>query len=126
MTDVIADSLTRIRNASILGKKETILIKTKFVGDVLKVLRDEEMIEDYEIGEKDIIVQLKYGIDDKPVITNLKKVSSPGQRIYISAKDIRPVMNGRGIGIISTSKGVLSTAHAKHLGVGGEYICEVW
>lgn len=125
MNDLIADLLARIQNA-ILRKKETVdVVKTKINEGILKVLKQEEMITDYSDNERMLTVELMYdGLE--PVITHLERVSKPGQRIYITSKDIVPIMNGRGISIISTSKGLMSGAMAKSKKLGGELICKVW
>ena len=125
MNDTIADMLARIQNA-IMRKKESVEVpNTKMNMEILGVLKEEEMIGDFEKKEKMIEVILEYdGLE--PLITTLKKVSKPGQRIYLTYKEIKPVMNGRGISIISTSKGVMSGALAKSKNLGGELICKVW
>ena len=125
MNDLIADLLARIQNG-IERKKESVIVpRTKINMEILRVLKSEEMIKDYKETEGGVNVELLYdGID--PVITTLERVSKPGQRIYIASKDITPVMNGRGISIISTSKGLMSGAVAKSKKLGGELICKVW
>lgn len=125
MNDTIADMLARIQNA-IMRKRESVeVLDTKMNMEILRVLKEEEMIGDFEKKEKMIEVILEYdGLE--PLITTLKKVSNPGQRIYVTHKEIKPVMNGRGISIISTSKGVMSGALAKSKNLGGELICKVW
>lgn len=125
MNDTIADMLARIQNA-IMRKKESVEVpNTKMNMEILGVLKEEEMIGDFEKSNKNIEVILKYdGLE--PLITSLKKVSKPGQRIYVTYKEIKPIMNGRGISIISTSKGIMSGALAKSKNLGGELICKVW
>lgn len=126
MSDPIADMLTRIQNA-ILRKKETVeVLNTKMSAEVLEVLKQEEMIEDFELKERYIEVVLKYDEDGEPEIIHLEKVSKPGQRIYISANEIVPIMNGRGISVISTSQGIMNGALAKSQNLGGEFICQIW
>lgn len=125
MNDLIADMLARIQNA-IMRKKEQVNIPvTKVNEEILKVLKQESMIEDYEKNEDMLVVTLKYDKGES-VITQLKKISKPGQRIYIGYKDIVPVMNGRGISVISTSEGIMTGAMSKSKKLGGELICEVW
>lgn len=123
--DIISDTLTRIRNA-IIAKKDLVMVKnTKMVLDILNILSKYKFIGGYSLLEnKDIEVILK--VDGVYRINELKGISKPGLRKYISNKDIKLVKGGRGIGIISTSKGVISNVQAKRLGVGGEYICQVW
>ncbi len=125
MNDLIADLLARIQNA-IQRKKETVeVINTKVNNELLRVLKEEEMITDYEINDKVVSVTLKY-YDKEPVITHLERVSKSGQRIYVSTKEIVPIMNGRGISIISTSEGLMTGARAKSKKLGGELICKIW
>ncbi len=125
MNDFTADLLARLQNG-IERKKETILVpNTKMNVEILKVLEMEKMIVGYKQAEDGINVEMMYE-DKEPVISVLKRVSKPGQRIYIASKDITPVMNGRGIAIISTSKGLMSGAMAKSKKMGGELICKIW
>ncbi|NMC09018.1 30S ribosomal protein S8 [Candidatus Microgenomates bacterium] len=125
MNDLIADMLTRIQNA-IMRKKETVdVLNTKINNEILKVLKNEKMIEDYSENGRYIEVKPLYD-NNEPVITHLERVSKPGQRIYVSKKEIKPIMNGRGISIISTSNGLFSGAMAKSKDLGGELICKVW
>lgn len=126
MNDPIADMLTRIQNALMRKKESVDVLNTKMNAEILKVLKQEEMIEDFEIKERYIEVVLKYSENEEPVITHLEKISKSGQRIYVSYKDIVPVMNGRGISVISTSKGIMNGAMAKSEKIGGELICEIW
>ncbi|MFA5623073.1 MAG: 30S ribosomal protein S8 [Candidatus Dojkabacteria bacterium] len=125
MNDLVADFLARMKNG-IDRKKETVIVpSTKMNIEILKVLKQEEMIVGYEEVEGMIEVEILY-YDDEPAVTQFKRVSSPGQRIYVTSKDIVPVMNGRGISIISTSKGLMSGAMAKSQSIGGELICKIW
>ncbi|NLZ24508.1 30S ribosomal protein S8 [Candidatus Dojkabacteria bacterium] len=125
MNDLTADLLTRIKNGILREKEEVLIPNTKMNVELLKVLRTEEMIGEVTTVDEDIKVELLYN-DTEPVISTLKRVSKPGQRIYVSAKEIKPVMNGRGISVISTSKGLMTGAQAKSQNIGGELICEVW
>lgn len=125
MNDLVADFLARMKNG-IQRKRESILVpSTKMNTHILTVLKQEEMIEDFKSVEEGIEVFVKYD-DGEPVVTQFERVSSPGQRIYLSSKEITPVMNGRGISIISTSKGLMTGAQAKSKNLGGELICKVW
>jgi small subunit ribosomal protein S8 len=125
MNDLIADFLARMKNG-IERRKDTVIVpSTKMNAEILKVLKEEEMIGNYEKKENTFEVEVLYDNGD-PVVTVFKRVSSPGQRIYITSKDIVPVMNGRGISIISTSKGLMSGSRAKSMNIGGELICKVW
>lgn len=125
MNDLTADLLARIQNGIERKKEEIIVPMTKINAEILRVLKSEDMIKDYSKTEDGINVELLYD-DGEPVITTLKRVSKPGQRIYIASKDILPIMNGRGVSIISTSKGLMSGAVAKSKKLGGELICKVW
>ena len=127
MNDLIADMLARIQNA-IMRKKETVnILNSNINRDILEVLKTEGMIGDYTVldGDREVEVTLLYK-EKEPVIAKLQRVSKPGQRIYVTKKDIKPIMNGRGIAIISTSKGVMTGALAKTQNLGGEFICKVW
>ena len=125
MNYLVGDGLIRIKNAILAGKKKVILPKSKSVERVLKVLKKDEKIFDYELLEDSIEVKLLYHEDGQSEIEDIEIISKPGQRIYVSHKHLYPVNNGRGVGIISTSKGVMTTAQAKSLKIGGEYICKV-
>ena len=125
MNDTIADMLTRIQNAIMRMKENVNVPNTKINTEILKVLKQEEMIEDFSQKDNDLEVILKYD-GNEPVITKLQKISKLGQRIYIRHGEIKPVMNGRGISVISTSQGVMSGAMAKSKSLGGELICQIW
>lgn len=129
MTDPIADMLTRIRNA-LLRKKESVDVPlSKMKQAIADVLRREGYIRDYDIvdaGQGVLRIHLKYSPTGQPVIQHIKRISKPGRRIYHSVKKMPRVLNGLGIGIYSTSKGILSDREARRVRVGGEYIAEVW
>lgn len=125
MNDLTADLLARLQNG-IERRKEIVLVpNTKMNTEILKILEMEKMIVGFNVVDKGINVELMYD-GKEPVITVLKRISKPGQRIYIASKDLTPVMNGRGIAIVSTSKGLMSGAMAKSKKMGGELICKVW
>ncbi len=125
MNDLTADLLARIKNG-IERRKEVVFVpNTKMNVEILKVLEMEKMIGGFSQVEEGVNVELLYE-GKEPVISTLEIVSKPGQRIYIASKDIKPIMNGRGISIISTSKGLMSGAMAKSKNIGGELICKVW
>ncbi|MHC1716481.1 MAG: 30S ribosomal protein S8 [Candidatus Dojkabacteria bacterium] len=125
MNDLIADMLARIQNA-IMRKKESVnVINTKINKEILRVLKEEEMIGECTENGRYLEVELLYD-KNEPVITHLERVSKQGQRIYVTKKEIKPIMNGRGIAIISTSHGLLSAAMAKSRDLGGELICKIW
>ena len=112
MNDLIADMLARIQNGIMRKKEQVDIPVTKVNREILKVIKQEGMIEDFQEKDNILIVTLKYD-NGEPVITHLEKVSKLGQRIYVRYKDIVPIMNGRGISIISTSEGIMSGAMSK-------------
>jgi small subunit ribosomal protein S8 len=137
MLDPISDMLTRIRNAQKAGHSEVVLPFSKLKFAIAKVLEKENLAEFVEIikgSENDKIdkikMVLKYekiGNNKKiPVITEVTRVSKEGKRIYLKKDEIKKVKNGFGISIVSTSKGVMTGKEARKLGLGGEYVCEVW
>jgi len=127
MNDYISDLLARLQNG-IMRKRETIEVpNTKIIVEVLKVLEQEKMIKSFEENEKGLLeVSPLYLEDGTPIVEHFNRVSKPGQRIYVTTTEIVPIMNGRGISIISTSSGVMSGAMAKNKKIGGELICKVW
>ena len=129
MNDTISDMLTRIRNATKIGKAEVILPYSKYkkqLGDLLLKQGWIEEIFDSSKGERKFLgIKLKYS-DGRPVISGLKRVSSPGQRIYSKFKDIPRTQNGYGITIISTSRGLLTDMQARKKRLGGEVVCQIW
>ena len=131
MTDPIADMLTRIRNAN-TAKHDTVDIpSSKMKLSIAKILLDEGYIKSYELVENgnfnDIRVTLKYGADkNEKVITGLKRISKPGLRVYAGADELPTVLNGLGIAIISTSKGIMTDKEARKNSLGGEVIAYVW
>ena len=130
MTDPIADMLTRIRNAQMRGKSTVMTPASKLRAWVLDVLADEGYIRGYEKatgadGHPAIEISLKY-YDGTPVIREIKRVSTPGRRVYMGANDIPTVRQGLGVSIVSTSKGVMSDASARAAHVGGEVLCTVF
>ena len=130
MTDPISDLLTRIRNA-ILAKHDRLDVPlSKLKLELSGILRDEGYIRDFEVVEGEpvgtIRIFLRYTPDGTPAITRLARVSKPGRRVYKKSSDIKPVLNGIGLGIISTSRGILTFDQARREGVGGEVLCEVW
>ncbi len=126
MTDTIADTLTRLKNATERSKEATLVVDEKLSKNILEILTKEGFIDKYTEVEGGLEVLFKFNENGDPVVTQFEKVSKPGQRIYVNAKNIIPVMNGRGISIISTSKGLMTGSMAKAQGIGGEYICNIW
>ena len=128
MSDPVADMLTRIRNAQQSEKKTVAVPMSKLKAAIAKVLKDEGYIEDFSVrsldGKSHIDISLKY-YAGRPVIEKIERVSRPGLRIYKPSKEIPVVMNGLGVAIVSTSKGVMTDRRARGMGVGGEVLCIV-
>jgi small subunit ribosomal protein S8 len=128
MSDPIADMLVRIRNAQMVGHTETIMPASRLKTSIAKVLKDEGYIEDFAIREngpkKELRIGLKY-YAGRPVIERLERISKPGLRVYKGSDDIPRVMNGLGVAILSTSRGVMTDRKARADGVGGEVLCIV-
>ncbi len=128
MTDPISDMLTRIRNAQACGKTTVTMPSSKLKGAIAQVLKDEGYIDDFAVRDASGKPQLEIGLKyyaGRPVIEKMERVSRPGLRIYKPSRDIPEVMNGLGIAIVSTSKGVMTDRKARGLGVGGEVLCFV-
>ena len=130
MNDPIGDMLTRIRNAQMRGKSTVSTPASKLRAWVLDVLAGEGYIRGYESaktdnGQGELTISLKY-FEGTPVIREIKRVSKPGRRVYMSVKDIPAVRNGLGVSIVSTPKGVMSDAAARSANVGGEVLCTVF
>ena len=130
VNDLISDSLTRIRNASMRKLDVTNLMHSKMVEAVVKIIQEKGYIESFNVVEKDnkklINVVLKYDDQGKQVINEMKRVSKPGRRVYKGFSEIKSFKNGYGTIIISTSKGVLPNDEAFKLGIGGEVLCTLW
>ena len=131
MSDPISDFLTRIRNGLSASKRWVDIPSSSLKKRVALVLKEEKYIEDFffiagDENKETIRVFLKYDYQGKPVIDNIKRVSRPGLRVYVGAGEAPRVLDGLGISILSTSKGVLSNKKANLLGVGGEILCEVY
>jgi small subunit ribosomal protein S8 len=130
MSDVIADMLTRIRNANNAKHVSVDVPASKMKKSIAQILLDEGYIKSYEVvedGKQGIIrIQLKYAQGKQKVIRGIKRVSKPGLRIYASCEDMPKVMNGLGVAIVSTSKGVMTDKQARKQNVGGEVLCFVW
>ena len=130
MTDPIADMLTRIRNAVRIERPHVEMPCSKVKRGLAEVLKREGYIWDFQEMEAEpfshLRLELKYGPNGERVIRHIKRVSKPGRRVYSKAKELRPVLNGLGICVISTSRGVISDREARQRNVGGEVLCEVW
>ena len=130
VNDSIADLLTRIRNAQ-TARHETVSVETSIMKkSIAQILLDEGYISSFEEVDngknKDIVITLKYVNKNQKVITGLKRISKPGRRIYSSCEELPRVLNGLGIVIVSTSKGVMTDREARKLGIGGEVLAYVW
>ncbi len=130
MNDLISDGLTRIRNAAMRRLDTTKLLHSNVVEAMLKILVEKGYLESFEVVEdgnkKFLNVVLKYDENGKSVINEIKRVSSPGRRVYQGKDEIKRFKNGYGTIIVSTSKGVLSNDAAHKAGVGGEILCTIW
>ncbi len=132
-SDPIADMLTRIRNALMVGQTEVEMPTSKIKAEIARILKAEGYIEDYTIGEEKpapiMKIQLKYHgsrRERRPVITHIERISKPGRRIYRGSRDLPRVMSGIGIAIVTTPKGVMTSQEARRQRVGGEVLCYVW
>lgn len=130
MTDPICDFLTRLRNASAARKAECSAQQSGLKKAIATILKEEGFIRSFAEGKDErghpmIVVQMKY-VDGVPAITGIKPVSKPGRRLYYKATDIPRVLGGLGVGILTTSKGVVNDRNARRNQVGGELICNVW
>ena len=130
MTDPIADMLTRIRNAIGAKHAKVDVPASNLKVEIARILKDEGYIADYKVsGEgarKSLRIRLKYGSKGEAVITSLERISKPGCRVYIGRDDIRLVLGGLGLSIISTSKGLMSGQQARKQNMGGEHLCNVY
>lgn len=130
MTDPIADMLTRIRNANQMRYIEVEVPASKIKTEIARILKEEGFITDYKIKKEKvqntIVLNLKYGQNKERVITGLKRISKPGLRVYAKAEEIPKVLNGLGIAIISTSKGIMTDKNARKQSLGGEVLAYIW
>ena len=130
MTDPIADLLTRMRNALIAKHDRLDVPHSKLKANVCALLKQEGFIEDFEVVEEPpqdtLRIFLRYNREGVPAARLLKRVSKPGRRVYRGASDIKPVLNGLGVAIVSTSRGLLTDRQAREQRVGGEILCELW
>jgi len=131
MTDPIADMLTRIRNGNSAEHDTVVIPASKMKVEIARILKQEGYIDGYSVEgetakEKTITVQLKYGPDKQKVITGLKRISKPGLRVYAKGDNVPRVLNGLGIAIISTSKGLMTDRDARKNNLGGEVVAYVW
>ena len=130
ISDPIADMLTRIRNANQMRYATVEVPASKIKVEIAKILKDEGFVNDYKLDKKDvqsnIVLELKYGENKERVITGLKRISKPGLRVYAKAEEVPSVLNGLGIAIISTSKGLMTDRDARKQNLGGEVVAYIW
>lgn len=130
VTDTIADMLTRIRNANSMRYTEVKVPASKLKLELARILKEEGFIKDYKVLEETaqgmILITLKYGQKKERVITGLKRISKPGLRVYAKAEEVPKVLNGLGIAVISTSKGIMTDKEARKQGLGGEVLAYIW
>jgi small subunit ribosomal protein S8 len=130
LTDPISDMLTRIRNANRALHETASMPASRTKAEIARVLKDEGYIKDYRVerGESfdTLVVELKYGRSRERVITDLRRISKPGRRVYARKDRLPRVLGGMGTAIMSTSKGLVTSRTAQELGVGGEVVCFVW
>ena len=130
MTDPVGDLLTRIRNGQLRGLGKIKSPNSRLRASLLDVLKEEGFIRDYTAvelssGKRELEIELKYH-EGQPVIRELKRVSTPGRRVYTSVKDLKPHRQGLGVSIVSTPQGVMTDTHAREKNVGGEVLCQVF
>jgi len=130
MTDPLADMLTRIRNANTAKHSKVDIPASKIKVSLAKILKSEGYIRNYKLlkdqGHGILRIYVKYDEVNQGVITGIKRVSKPGRRVYVKKKDIPFVLNGMGVAVLSTSKGVFADREARKENVGGEHLCSIW
>lgn len=132
MTDPIADLLTRIRNASRARHQKVTVPWSRVKENIVKVLIEEGYLKEQKKVKasqgwgEDLVIQLKFDRENRPIIAGLKRVSSPGRRVYVGVNEVIPIRKGLGINVLSTPKGILVDREAQRAKVGGELICSVW
>lgn len=130
VTDPIADLLTRMRNANQMRYNEVVVPSSNLKLEIVKILKAEGYITDYKVEkgqvQDNIVITLKYGKNKERVISGLKRISKPGLRVYAKAEEIPAVLNGLGISIVSTSKGIMTGKEARKENLGGEVLAYVW
>lgn len=130
MTDPIADMLTRIRNANIARHESVEVPASRMKVEIARLLYEQGYIASYEVKPQSpgqvIVMDLKYGRNRERVISGIRRVSKPGRRIYANKETLPKVLGGLGTAVISTSQGVVTSADAKRLGIGGEVVCFIW
>ena len=126
--DLLSDILTQIRNANLTKTSTTLISNTKLSRQILKILKKEGFVKSFTIlSPQHLILYLKYkGRQRQPALTNLRRISKPGRRIYTNYKEVPTILGGLGVVILSTSKGILTDREARHYRVGGEVLCSIW
>ena len=128
--DPLADMLTRIRNAQMVSKGEVLVPYSKLKFEVAKILKHENYLGNVEVDQQakfpQLKITLKYDDNKDPVIKSIRRISKPGQRVYVNKNKISSVLNNLGLSIISTSSGLMTSKEAKRKGIGGEILCEIW
>ncbi|NLG06151.1 MAG: 30S ribosomal protein S8 [Candidatus Pacebacteria bacterium] len=129
MTDPIADMIIRLKNACMAERKDLVLPHSRVKEDIVKILKENQYIEDYQLIEKkpqnEIKIILRY-VNKLSVITDVKRVSKPGRRVYVKASDIPQTLNGYGLTILSSNRGIIDDKKARKEKVGGEILCQIW
>jgi small subunit ribosomal protein S8 len=130
MTDPIADLLTRIRNALIARHDRVDIPASRLKVAIVRILKDEGFIKNFKISRDNkqgcIRILLKYNERNAPVINGLSRVSRPGRRLYLKSSEVKPVLSGLGVMIVSTSRGVMTDKEARRHNLGGESLCQIW
>jgi len=130
VTDPLADMLTRIRNGHMVKHTKVDMPVSKMKVSLARILKEEGYIKNYKVLKDEqqgvLRIYLKYYEGNQPVITGLKRLSTPGRRVYVKSKDIPRVLNGMGVAVLSTSKGILVDREARKQNLGGELLCSVW
>ena len=126
VTDTIADMLTRIRNANQMRYENVEIPASKVKNEIARILKAEEFINDYKVEGRTLTIALKYAEKKERVITGLKRISKPGLRVYAKSEELPRVLNGLGIAIISTSKGIMTDKEARKENIGGEVLAYIW
>ena len=130
MTDPIADLLTRIRNGVRVERPYVDVPYSRMKKSIVEALKREGFVWDHEVLDTEPVqtlrVSLKYGPSGEQIIQHIERISKPGCRVYVGASELKDIRQGTGIGVLSTSKGILSSREAKRDGIGGEFLCQVW
>lgn len=130
MNDIISDMLTRMRNALAMKYTKVEVLGSKMTKEIATILTNEGYIEGFEAvkegAAEKLIINLKYGAKKEKVITGLKRISKPGLRVYVKANEVPKVLNGLGIAIVSTSKGIMTDKEARKENLGGEILAYIW